>query len=140
MAEETTTLKLPADLAAQLRFLAAARCSTLEDEIVSQLRNALIRFSEGGGGGAGGAGSGSSLFLTSPIIGLVEGLLTAETTVGEGMQHGNFGLGTLNHVRVCSCDACCPQPTCPVCTWGAGLPGLWGAWPSVECLKAAAAR
>ena len=109
MPEESISLKLPADLAAQLRFLAAAKCSTLEDENLYQLRSAVIRFGEGGG--SGGGGSGSSLFLTSPIIGLVEGLLTSETFVGQGMQHGNFGLGTLNHVRVCVLiDAAVHQP------------------------------
>lgn len=34
--------------------------------------------------------------FSSQIIGLVEGLLTDETTVGQALQHGDFGLGTLN--------------------------------------------
>ncbi|GAB4824241.1 hypothetical protein N2152v2_011287 [Parachlorella kessleri] len=36
------------------------------------------------------------IHLTAPLIGLVEGLLYGDATVGEALKWGNFGLGTLN--------------------------------------------
>jgi len=38
------------------------------------------------------------MYLTSPIIGLVEGILSGETTVGEALKKGDFGIGTLNQL------------------------------------------
>jgi hypothetical protein len=56
-----------------------------------------------GGGGSAAAGTdalyrseSAAMYLSAPIISLVEGLLTDETTVGQALRHGDFGLGTLN--------------------------------------------
>ncbi|WPT18013.1 Alpha-acetolactate decarboxylase [Picochlorum sp. SENEW3] len=37
-----------------------------------------------------------TLFVSAPILDLVEGLLSGTITVGEVLQHGDFGLGTLS--------------------------------------------
>ncbi|KAL4436758.1 hypothetical protein ABPG75_003897 [Micractinium tetrahymenae] len=91
------TLKLPPDLAEQLGQRATAQGLPVEGVIVAELRRALS------GLGALSRRSSSliqrdqsALHLTSPIMGLVEGLLSGETTVREALTRGDFGLGTLN--------------------------------------------
>jgi hypothetical protein len=69
------------------------------------------------------------------IIGLVEGLLTGETTMREVLCKGDFGLGTLNHVRGCRCPrrahpaaqlTCCKSCACD-CVFHAAQPHV-GSW------------
>ncbi len=38
------------------------------------------------------------LFISAPVNALVEGIFQAETTIGEIRQHGDFALGTFNHL------------------------------------------
>eukprot|EP00884_Botryococcus_braunii_P013241 jgi/Botrbrau1/21918/Bobra.0249s0043.2 len=38
----------------------------------------------------------NAVHITAPIITLVEGILRGETTIGEALRYGDFGLGTLN--------------------------------------------
>lgn len=59
-----------------------------------------------GGGGPCSAATPPAAPPPAPqVIALVEGLLTDEKTVAEALQYGDFGLGTLNHVRAPSAAA-----------------------------------
>lgn len=51
----------------------------------------------------------TSIRMPWQIVGLVEGILSGETTVGEALGRGDFGLGTLNMVgrRVKAAPLCC---------------------------------
>lgn len=41
---------------------------------------------------------GNSVYLSAPINALVEGLYVENTTISEVRRHGDFGLGTFNHL------------------------------------------
>lgn len=88
------TLRLPPDLSERLGQLAEEQNQTVEDVIVNELRRALSGL--GRGNSLIQRDQSSALHLTSPIIGLVEGILSGETTMGEALKKGDFGLGTLN--------------------------------------------
>lgn len=97
MAQEVT-LTLPPDLAERLGQLATAHQQPVEEVIVAELRRSLSHLGAPSRHGSGRIqrGQSAALHLTSPIIGLVEGILSGETTMGEALQKGDFGLGTLN--------------------------------------------
>ncbi|EFN55738.1 hypothetical protein CHLNCDRAFT_134073 [Chlorella variabilis] len=97
MARKEVTLALPTDLVEQLESLAHAQCQTFEEQVVAELRRSVSRLS-GISCDRLARDQSSELHLTSPIIGLVEGLLTGETTIGEVLCKGDFGIGTLNHL------------------------------------------
>lgn len=40
----------------------------------------------------------NAIYLSSPVNALIEGLYTEKTTIGEILEHGDFGLGTFNRL------------------------------------------
>ncbi|KAL4423277.1 hypothetical protein ABPG77_004546 [Micractinium sp. CCAP 211/92] len=95
---QKVTITLPPDLAERLAQLATAHSQPVEAVIVSELRRSLSvqgALSRRRSSGIQREQS-AALHLTSPIVGLVEGILSGETTVGEALGRGDFGLGTLN--------------------------------------------
>ena len=88
-------LTLSADLHSKLLALGErAGGRSLEQVILEQLERSLA--GDGGDTAALCAEDSSTLHLTAPIIGLVEGILGGETTVGEALRYGDFGIGTFN--------------------------------------------
>lgn len=84
---ETPGIELPADILADLE-----RMSGLSGKTVGELLAARLRKSPQD------PGKDNAVYLSVPINALVEGLCVAQTTIGDIRSHGDFGLGTFNHL------------------------------------------
>ena len=89
------TVDIPDELCHAISRLSC--CSTLEELIVS----CVERFARPGSQYDHTKqhydhNNASSLYISAPILDLVDGLLAGTVTVGKALEHGNFGLGTLH--------------------------------------------
>jgi acetolactate decarboxylase len=71
-------------------------CSTLEETIASCVERFVRPGSQYEGENHTQENCASSLYVSAPILDLVDGLLSGTVTVGKALEHGNFGLGTLH--------------------------------------------
>lgn len=88
------TVDIPDELCLALSRLSC--CSTLEETVVSCLERFVRPGSQYSHGKHDGDEDASSLYVSAPILDLVDGLLAGTVTVGTALEHGNFGLGTLH--------------------------------------------
>jgi len=94
------TVDIPDELCGAISRLSC--CSTLEETIVA----CVERFVRPGSqydhdlkqreDGETDTGVSSSLYVSAPILDLVDGLLSGTVTIRKALEHGNFGLGTLH--------------------------------------------
>lgn len=87
------TVDIPDDLCTAISQLSC--CSTLEETIVT----CVERFARPGAQYSSSNNNDhdkSSLYVSAPILDLVDGLLAGTVTVQKALAHGNFGLGTLH--------------------------------------------
>jgi Alpha-acetolactate decarboxylase len=80
-------LNLPQDQLNRLTILAERMGVSVIDLIKQALRRFL--FNEKGG---------NAVFISAPIIALVDGFYVEDTTMARIKEHGDFGLGTFNYL------------------------------------------
>ena len=83
-------IRLPADLADKLALTAERTGCETGELMVRALRQFLH--------GSGRAKAGNAVCLSAPINAIVEGFYTANTTMAELKERGDFGLGTFNYL------------------------------------------
>lgn len=88
------TVDIPDELCQAISRLSC--CSTLEETIVSCVERFVRPGSRYNGQNQAQDDSASILYVSAPILDLVDGLLSGTVTVGKALEHGNFGLGTLH--------------------------------------------
>jgi len=84
---ERAGVQLPTDLVKAFERMAELSGQTADELIAARLRDALH-----------GPAKENAVYLSVPINALVEGLCVAQTTIGDIRSHGDFGLGTFNHL------------------------------------------
>ena len=78
---------LPADLREKLELRCRASGESF-DELLAQ----LVRK------GLQGGGRGNALYVSAPVNALLEGIYQENTRIADILRHGDFGLGTFNHL------------------------------------------
>ena len=88
MEEDRNVLDLlPVELMKELKAISEKMGCNVSELIDKALRQFIER-----------RGAGSSVYLSSPINALVEGLFVENTTMSQIKEHGDFGLGTFNYL------------------------------------------
>lgn len=80
-------MDIPASLEAQLQARSRATGESVEALVAQFLRQGLAS-----------AGECKSLFVSAPVNALIEGIYQENTTIADILEHGDFGLGTFNHL------------------------------------------
>lgn len=80
-------MEIPSELQQSLEARSRATGESVENLIAQFVRQGLVA-----------AGSQRSLYVTAPVNALIEGIYQEDTTIADILQHGDFGLGTFNHL------------------------------------------
>lgn len=80
-------MDIPASLQAQLRARSNATGEPVETLIAQFLRQGLANEREN-----------RSLYVSAPVNALIEGIYQEDTKITDILEHGDFGLGTFNHL------------------------------------------
>lgn len=80
-------IQLPDDLFQKLRLRSQASGEALDALAAQLLRKGLSE-----------RGAGNSLYVTAPVNALLEGIYQENTRIADILRHGDFGLGTFNHL------------------------------------------
>ncbi len=80
-------MNLPSDLQAQLKIRSRATGESVDDLVAQFVRAGMATGQPG-----------QALYVTAPVNALVEGIYQENVFIKDVLQHGDFGLGTFNHL------------------------------------------